>query len=341
MGMILINSVKGAPISQLNNSIEKSDKNDVLKCARIAAEAHRINRHNLQNKIKPGISLREICDIVENNTRLLLKGEVNDGLGFPTGVSINSCAAHYTVNPGDEDIFLKKDDVIKIDFGTHVNGYIMDSAFTVTFDPKYENLLLASKESTEKGIKSLGVDVRVCDIGRDINEVMSSYEITLDDKLLGIKPVFNLNGHSIKQYNIHAGISIPLYDNQDKTRIKEGLYALETFATTGAGYVNNGDNCSHFMMKDRKSFLKNKERKLIYETIQDKIKKLPFSPRFVSKHLKDTKNLNTYIRNLASFKLIEPYPPLYDSPGSFVSQFEHTCYVTENNCEVLTRGDDY
>ena len=43
------------------------------------------------------------------------------GLAFPTGCSLNHCAAHYTPNAGDPTT-LSVDDVCKIDFGTHING---------------------------------------------------------------------------------------------------------------------------------------------------------------------------------------------------------------------------
>lgn len=59
-------------------------------------------------------------------------------------------------------------DVCKIDFGVHVKGYLIDSAFTVAFDHKYKPLLEAVKEATFTGIKSAGIDVRLCDVGESI-----------------------------------------------------------------------------------------------------------------------------------------------------------------------------
>jgi methionyl aminopeptidase len=103
------------------------------------------------------------------------------GLAFPTGCSLNNCAAHYTPNAGDETV-LQQDDVCKIDFGTHINGHIIDSAFTIAFNPKYDKLLEAVRAATNTGIKEAGIDVRLCDIGEAIQEVMESYEIELDGK---------------------------------------------------------------------------------------------------------------------------------------------------------------
>ncbi|KAJ1494478.1 peptidase M24, structural domain-containing protein, partial [Baffinella frigidus] len=91
------------------------------------------------------------------------------GIGFPTGVSLNHVAAHYTSNPGDQTV-LKYDDVLKVDFGTHVNGFIVDSAFTWAPDPKYEKLLEAVKDATMTGVREAGIDVRLCDVGEAIQE---------------------------------------------------------------------------------------------------------------------------------------------------------------------------
>ncbi|TBU06915.1 M24 metallopeptidase [Hamiltosporidium magnivora] len=326
-----------------NSEIPNEFVNDILKDARRAAEAHRRNRQNLQQIIKPGVSLKKIVETVEDNTRILLKGEMNDGIGFPTGISLNEYAAHFTLNPGDEDIFLTEKDVLKIDFGTHSNGVIMDSAFTVAFDPTYEPLLAASKEATRVGIKNMGVDVRVCDVGAAISEVIYSYEVEINNQIFPIKPVENLNGHSIEKFTIHAGISIPPVDNKDKTKVKENtFYAIETFATTGGGYVVNGKNCSHYILNpSRKIQVKNENVKTVYEIIKKKLTTLPFCPRYID-HLMPSQNSSLVpVKMLAMLKAIDSYPPLVDIKNSFVSQFEHTIFIGEHGKEILTIGDDY
>lgn len=342
--------LRGLPIEFLKTTghkpgevIGKIIQSPVLENARRAAEAHRRVRYHLQDLLQPGMSLKNICDIVENSTTTLLKGELNDGLGFPTGLSLNSCAAHYSVNPGDEDIFLKETDLLKVDYGTHVDGIIMDSAFTVTWDPNMKNLIDASKEATERGIKMIGVDVCVSEIGREISEVMSGYEVTINDKKVPVKPVANLNGHSIKPYKIHGGVSIPLVENDDSMRLAaDCFYALETFASTGKGFVKDGPNCSHFMLLNPNRFkVTNPKNVKVLQIIKKHIKTLPFSARFIDRLYDFPTSSLISLKNLAMLGLLEPYPPLYDVQGSFVSQFEHTVYLNEETKEILTRGDDY
>jgi methionyl aminopeptidase len=74
-------------------------------------------------------------------------------MGFPTGIALNNCVAHYTPNAGQKEVFLKSNDVMTIDFGVHINGWIVDSAFTMSFEPTYDNLLAAVKDATNTGIQ--------------------------------------------------------------------------------------------------------------------------------------------------------------------------------------------
>ena len=127
---------------------------------RKAAEVHRQVRQWTQNSVRPGQTLTEIAVDIDDGVRALLGNSglepgsgLKSGLAFPTGLSLNHCVAHYTPNPGQKDIVLQASDVMKVDIGVHVNGWIVDSAFTMSFDPTYDNLLAAVKDATNTGIK--------------------------------------------------------------------------------------------------------------------------------------------------------------------------------------------
>lgn len=339
--MLCVKNVEEQKIEFLDpknyNTTEDQRLNDALR----AAEAHRRIRYNLQqNILKPGCSLKSVIAYVEESTRIMLKGEKNNGIGFPCGVSINEVAAHFSLNPWNEDIFLKETDVLKIDFGTHSNGRIIDSAFTVCFDEEKLSLVQGAQEATEAGIKAAGIDVAVCEIGRDIHEVYKSFEVENTKGLkCPIKPVWNLNGHSIGQYKIHAGISIPPVNNGDYSRLTEGFVAVETFGSTGIGEIKDFGECSHYMWKkDCGAKLYNKNSIETLDLIKKEFHTLPFSHQHLDFYQKNTK---TSIQLLTARKFLDAYPPLVDIPKSFVAQFEHTLYLTEKGKTNLSRGDDY
>ncbi|KAK3094248.1 Methionine aminopeptidase 2, partial [Teratosphaeriaceae sp. CCFEE 6253] len=125
---------------------------------------------------------------------------------------------------------------MKVDFGVHVNGRIVDSAFTVAFEPQYDNLLAAVKDATNTGIRAAGIDARMGEIGEAIQEAMESYEVTINGTTYPVKAIRNLNGHTITQYSIHggsAGKSVPIVKGGSNEKMEEGeTYAIETFGST-------------------------------------------------------------------------------------------------------------
>jgi len=283
-----------------------------------------------------------MCEKLENASRTLIEEDgLKAGIAFPTGCSLNHVAAHYTPNAGDDTV-LQYGDVMKLDFGIHVNGHIIDSALTIAFDPKYDNLLQAVKEATNTGIKEAGIDVRLCDIGAAIQEVMESYEVEIDGKVFPVKCIRNLNGHSIGNYQIHAGKSVPIVKGGEQTKMEEGeVYAIETFGSTGRGYIREDGECSHYMKRIDAGHvpLRVARAKSLLNTINKHFGTLAFCRRYLDR-LGETKYL-LGLKNLCEVGIVEPYPPLCDVKGCYTAQFEHTILLRPTCKEVISRGDDY
>jgi len=309
---------------------------------RKAAEVHRQVRRFARKMIKPGMKLMEIVTRIETAIKLLIQENgLKAGIAFPTGCSLNNCAAHYTPNTGDDTV-LSYDDVMKIDFGTHINGRIIDCAFTVAFNPQYDKLLQAVKEATNTGIKEAGIDVRLCDIGAAIQEVMESYEVEINGKTYPVKSIRNLNGHSIEPYLIHAGKSVPIVKGGDAVKMEEGeFYAIETFGSTGKGFVNENMECSHYMKDAHVGFvpIRSPKAKRLLSYITKRFDTLAFCRRWLDAD-GETRHLMS-LRQLVESGAITPCPPLCDQKGSFTAQYEHTIHLRPTCKEVLSRGPDF
>jgi methionyl aminopeptidase len=220
--------------------------NDFLQEYRQGAEIHRQVRQYAQKNIKPGQSLTEIAEMIEDAVRALSghpgleEGDnIKGGVAFPTGLNLDHIAAHYSPNAGNKTL-LSQDNVMKVDFGVHINGRIVDSAFTMSFDPMYDNLLESVREATNTGIREAGIDARMGEIGAAIQETMESYEVTIKGETFPVKCIRNLNGHDIRQWQIHGGKSVPIVKGTDQTKMEEGeVFAIETFGSTGNGYVRD------------------------------------------------------------------------------------------------------
>ncbi|EAT43828.1 AAEL004738-PA [Aedes aegypti] len=315
---------------------------DIYNELRLAAEAHRQTRQYMQKWIKPGMTMIEICEELETTARRLIgeKG-LEAGLAFPTGCSRNHCAAHYTPNAGDPTV-LEYDDVTKIDFGTHIKGRIIDCAFTLSFNPKYDKLLEAVKDATNTGIREAGIDVRLCDIGAAIQEVMESYEVELDGKTYQVKSIRNLNGHSISPYRIHSGKTVPIVKGGETTRMEENeFYAIETFGSTGRGMVHDDMDCSHYMKNFDAPFvpMRLQSSKQLLGLINKNFGTLAFCKRWLDRA--GATKYQMALKDLCDKGVVEAYPPLCDVKGCYTAQYEHTIMLRPTCKEVVSRGDDY
>ena len=296
----------------------------------------------MQKWIKPGMTMIQICEELENTARKLVgeKG-LDAGLAFPTGCSRNHCAAHYTPNAGDPTV-LEYDDVVKIDFGTHIKGRIIDCAFTLAYNPKYQKLLDAVKDATNTGIKEAGIDVRLCDIGAAIQEVMESYEVELDGKTYQVKAIRNLNGHSIAPYRIHAGKTVPIVKGGETTLMEENeFYAIETFGSTGRGVVHDDMDCSHYMknFEDAYQPLRLQSSKSLLGLINKNFGTLAFCKRWLDRA--GASKYQMALKDLCDKGIVEAYPPLCDIKGCYTAQYEHTLILRPTCKEIISRGDDY
>jgi methionyl aminopeptidase len=220
--------------------------NDYLQEYRYGAEVHRQVRQWAAKNIKPGQSLTEIAEGIEDSVRALTghpgleEGDnIKGGVAFPPGLNLDHIAAHYSPNAGNKTL-LSQDNVMKVDFGVHINGRIVDSAFTMAFDPMYDNLLEAVKQGTNTGIREAGIDARLGEIGAAIQETMESYEVEIKGTTYPVKCIRNLNGHDIRQWQIHGVKSVPIVKSSSQTKMEEGeVFAIETFGSTGNGYVRD------------------------------------------------------------------------------------------------------
>merc|ERR1719431_1614068 len=341
-GQYPIGQIMDHPIGQTDAKAIDRLQLDMYNEIRQAAEAHRQTRQYIQSWAKPGMKMIDICEELEKTARSLInENGLEAGLAFPTGCSRNHVAAHYTPNAGDTTV-LEYDDVVKMDFGTHIKGRIIDCAWTMTFNDKYDPLVKGVQEATETGIKHAGIDARLCDVGAAIQEVMESHEIELEGKTYQVKSIRNLNGHSISPYQIHSGKTVPIIKGGETTVMEENeFYAIETFGSTGKGHVHEDMECSHYM----KNFdvghvpLRLQKSKTLLNTINKNFGTLAFCRRWLDR-LGESRYLMA-LKDLGKKGIVDPYPPLVDIKGCYTAQYEHTILLRPTCKEIISRGTDY
>jgi methionyl aminopeptidase len=291
---------------------------DYIKAGKIVAEV----RENVRKKNWVGVTLEEICEEVEGE--ILKRGAKR---AFPVNTSVNEVAAHYTAEPNDEKI-VSDTDLVKIDIGAQVNGYIADTAVTVCYDSQYDNLVQAAEDALKNAVSMIKIGVKSSDVGRTIEKTV---------KQLGFKPIMNLSGHSLAQYTIHAGKSIPNIWSIGSFSFKgDEAYACEPFVTTdeGSGIVQEGKIKNIFALGSRKR-TKNEEADRLQEYIWANFNMLPFALRWLLKDWEE-KQARELLEILMKKKVVHAYPILIERNGQRVAQAEHTFIPTENGATVTT-----
>lgn len=336
------------PLSELKERerLTQEEPQGNYNLIRKASEVHRQVRQYAQRTIKPGMSLTDAANIIEDGTRTLVEENgFEAGIGFPTGLNLNEIAAHFSPNTGDKHVIGEKD-VIKIDFGVQVQGRIVDSAFTLAFDETHQPLLDAVRAATNKGIEEAGIDARLGEIGAAIQEVMESHEYEVNGKLQQVKCIRNLQGHNIRPYQIHGGKSVPIVASPNNdVKMDEGEYfAIETFGSTGRGLVIHQGETSHYAKKfglpaNVGKTLRLQSAKNLLRTIDNNFGTLPWCRRYLERT--GEKSYLLGLRHLVDNGIVQDYPPLADIPGSMTAQFEHTILLRPTGKEVVSRGDDY
>jgi len=293
------------------------DEEVVRKYIKAGDIAWRVKK-SVINAIRPGIKLLKLANDIENLIR-----DLGGEPAFPINVSINSVAAHKTPLLDDTNLIINEGDVIKVDIGVHVEGYIADTALTLCFNDRYLGLVEACSEALEKALSMVGAGVKFSHIGKVIDETARKYSF---------RTIRNLGGHSLDRYEIHSGEVIPNYaDPLSFGKFKKGgVYAIEPFLSNGKGYVVESKEVDIYALSRGKyKGLTNQELSLI-SYVSNRFKTLPFCERWLEELGLDLIKLRTTLKELAVKNVLRQYPVLNEALStSIVVQFEETVIIAD------------
>ena len=291
----------------MKNSDEIIEK--YRKAGKILSEA----REEAARKVVEGESLLTVAEFTENLIR-----EKGGEPAFPVNISRNDEAAHATPSFNDKTVFGK--DMVKLDIGVHIDGYIADTAVTVDLsgNPK---LVEAAQVALENALKFIHAGVNTSEIGGVVEDTIGSF---------GFKPIINLTGHGLEQYIQHAPPTIPNKRMPHSVVLEEGdIVAIEPFATDGAGKIHDAGNAEIYHLISNRPVRHPSARALLQEI--EKYKTLPFAKRWLGERV------DFALVQLVKAGVIQPYPVLKEIKGGLISQAEHTILVTADGCEVITK----
>ena len=274
-----------------------------LEAGRIASSV----REQTLNIVEEGGRLLDTAEYAEELTR-----QMGGKVAFPCNISINEIASHYTPLKGDRKFASK--DLVKIDIGVHINGYIADTADTVEVDTNHNRTLIkAAREALNAAVNEIQEGVNTKYLGKVIENVIKSYNCF---------PMTDLTGHSMERYIIHSGVNIPNYGGASFGNILHAgdVVAVEPFTTLGRGMTRRGEVRIYSLVGNMDS------KNLLYQKLLSHFNTLPFTRRWMDKPDELDKMMTK----------LHKYPVLMESGEYPVAQAEHTVIVEDKGCTVIT-----
>jgi methionyl aminopeptidase len=294
------------------------DKDESEKYKKAGEIAQKI-RDFAKDLIKPGMLLVEIAKKIEDEIHRL-GGEP----AFPVNLSIDDIAAHYHPTLEDESV---AEGLLKVDIGIHINGFIADTAFSLdlTENGGHKELIEASEDALRDALELVEKDPTLNEIGEAVQRAIESK---------GFSPIINLSGHSLDQYDVHSGITIPNYANGSDYVLDDGAYAIEPFATSGEGKVYEGPSGNIFALVNYKN-TRNPTARKILEYVAEKYKTLPFSLREIQEKFGPMARLA--MRELEREGILHNFHQLIEKSHKPVSQAEHTFIKLADKILITTK----
>ncbi|MGV8175257.1 MAG: type II methionyl aminopeptidase [Methanothrix sp.] len=266
-------------------------------------------------RVKTGALLLDVAEFVEDAIKIR-----GGQPAFPCNISLDRIAAHYTPSPEDPSTF--GENMVKLDVGVHVEGYIADAAITIDLSG-HEKLVEASRAALEAALEIIRPGIDTGQVGKVIEETITGY---------GYRPVYNLTGHGLSRYLAHDLPAIPNRAVEKGVILREGdVIAIEPFATDGSGRISEGPVNEIYGLSGSRPVRMPAARVLLKE-IAENYKTLPFARRWLK-----VERAEYALMQLLRSGALHRYPILWEVEGALVSQAEHTVLILEDGCEVITR----
>ncbi|MDR2700469.1 MAG: type II methionyl aminopeptidase [Nitrososphaerota archaeon] len=279
-------------------------------------------REEMRSYVKANMQVIDVCEKAE--TLIREKGGIP---AFPCNVSINEVAAHYTSPPEDKSV-IPEGSTVKVDIGVQIDGYVTDTAFTVSFNSEGRSMTATAEHALKAVIESIHNDMSIGRIGGIIETAIKNQ---------GFKPISNLSGHSVGRYLIHAGISIPNVATLATNKVHTGeVFAVEPFVTQPDAIARVDDSPQNTIFRlVRAKSVRTVYAKQMLKHIETHFKTLPFAERWLIGVVPQNQQDEAF-KELLKQKIITSYPVFIEASKKPVAQAEHTLLIKENGCEVLT-----
>jgi len=311
--------------SKEKNEQGEEEKHHKIQSLKKAGNIAQETKKFIKPKIKIGA---KVLDLVESTESKIV--ELGGNWAFPTNISINNIAAHYTSPIKDDNLIIQEGDIVKIDLGVHIDGYIVDTAFSISFneEERLKNIIQATEVAVEAAKNMAKPEINTKDIGKKIESIVKGFNYN---------PIKELGGHQIEQWIVHGKKQLPELGSQGGDIMEEGdVFAVEIFASTGEGSIHNTKYSYIYELNPYAGRvpLRRKSSKQILGHINKNYKTLPFAERWLAKDFR--MGVAFGLQELIQQGKLRVHYVLSEQKGAHVAQSEETIIITEDGFEQLT-----
>lgn len=294
---------------------------------------------------KVGVSVKAICEkgdnliVQEVEKKYKNEKDIKKGIAFPTCLSMNNCICHFSPSKNDADYVLKEDDLVKIDVGVHIDGFIAVVAHTIVVGSSAEkkvtgrkaDVILAAYLASQAALRLLSPGNGNYKVTEAVQKISESYKC---------KPIEGMLSHQLKQFKIDGEKTI--IQNPTPAQRKEHekcdfekyeVYAMDVLVSTGEGQGKEMDTKVAIYKKTEETYLlKLKASKAFYAEVKKKYGPMPFNLR----NFEEEAKAKMGVVECVSHKLIEPFQVLYEKSSEYVAQFKFTVLLLPNGINLIT-----
>lgn len=333
---------------------------DVTTKYQEAAKIVNLALQGLVGQCLPGAKVIDLCEfghtiLTTQAAKLFTKKvngqEISRGVAFPVCISVNDVVCNDSPLLSEERPVLKAGDIVKMDLGCHIDGYIAVAAHTcivpesaeATSPPEPDE---ATGRVAVAAYNAMLVAAATITAGKTNTEVTEAIERVA--KHYGVVPISSVRMHQMKRYVLDGVKEVALKKinpediNDPEEKLQEckfeqyEVYAVDVAMSTGDGNARPGDMRTTVFKRnvEQQYSLKVPASRQLLSEVDKKFPTLPFTIR----HLNDVRKARLGLNECITHGLLMPYPTLYDHSGK-VAHFKCTVLLLPSGTVRVTGLD--
>lgn len=280
--------------------------------------------------------------ILEETSKVFKKEKaMKKGIAFPSCISVNNCVCHFSPLLSEAAVILKDGDIVKIDLGVHIDGFIAVVGHTVVVGASKENKVTGRKadviqaaylasELAQRLVKAGNENFTVTD---QIQKVAEAFQC---------KPVEGMLSHELKR-NMIDGEKAIIQNPTDQQRRDHAkcefsiydVFAIDILMSTGNGQAKEKDTRTTIFKRTENTYnLKMKASRVFLNEVSNKYTSMPFTLRL----FQDEKKAKMGLVECLKHGLVEPFSVFWEKEGEYVAQFKFTLLLMPNGGCRITEG---